>query len=362
MKTVLKLSLFIYLFCFIKLISAQSEEKKFYFYHPELDYGSELYFNPMTTIINGSFDILRNGGHTKDLTKQEYQNGFTVVWDNVSDPINTVEEYGWKQFVSEELLPVDLDKDGSQFIPNYFHHLIGGGMIYVKMAEWYEYHNVPFPKMTSAFTSLFYHYVNEAMENGGWIYNNPDPVADLLIFDPLSILLFSSDNVKRFFSETLPFYDWSIQPVYNPTNHHLENAGQQFMVTYKVPYTKNFSAFCYYGIYGIGGLSYHFKEEYNISVGAGIVVNKLKENRRRKSRYLTPKLDGSIGLFYDRNRSLLTSLLISGPKMVNARLNIYPAFVKIGWFRPGMFIGAGEIDRFLIGITFAHIPVGIVGG
>ena len=112
-------------------------------------------------------------------------------------------------------------------------------------------------------------------------------------------------------------------------------------------------------IFSIGAILGAIFEEFFFR---GIVVNKLKENQRRKSRYLTPKLDGSIGLFYDRNRSLLTSLLISGPKMVNARLNIYPAFVKIGWFRPGMFIGVGEIDHFLIGITFAHIPVGIVGG
>ena len=362
MNNILNVMIIIFIFLQVNWLSAQNQSNKYYFYHPEYDYGSELSFNPLTTFINGSFDILRNGGHSKDLTKQAYRNGFSVVWENISDPFSTIEEYGWKHFVSEEIFPIGLNKDESQFIPNYFHHLIGGGMLYVKMAEWYDYHNVPYPKITAALTSLVYHYVNESMENNTWIYNNPDPVADLLIFDPLSILFFSSNSVKRFFSEKVPLYDWSIQPMYNPTNHHLENAGQQFMITYKVPYTQNFSVFCYYGIYGIGGLSYHFKEEYNISLGAGLVVNKLKENRRRESRFLTPELDGAIGFFYDRNRSVLTSLLISGPKMINARLNVYPAFLQLGWFRPGMFIGAGEIDRFLIGITFAHIPVGLVGG
>ena len=341
-------------------LNAQS--KKYYFYHPEYNYGSELNFNPLTTLINGSFDILRNGGHSKALNDQAYQNGATVVWGNITDPLNTIDQYGWNHFISEEIFPIGVNKDESQFIPNYFHHLIGGGMLYVKMAEWYDYHHVAYPRIVSAFTSLFYHYVNETMENNAYVGNNPDPVADLLIFDPLSILFFSSDAVKRFFSEKFPLYDWSLQPVYNPTNHHLENAGQQFMLTHRVPYTKKYSLFCYYGIYGIGGLSYNFKEDYNISIGAGIVVNKLKENRKQNSRYLTPELDGSIGFFYDRNHSLLVSLLISGPKMYNGRLNIYPGFMQLGWFRPGIFIGAGELDRFLVGVTLAHVPLGLVGG
>jgi hypothetical protein len=342
--------------------SSLAQSKTYYFYNPELKYGSEFYFNPASTFINGGFDILRNGGHTKDITDQAYKRSAQNVWENISQPLQSIEQYGWKYFISEEIFPLGIDKDESQYIPNYLHHMLGGGMLYVKMAEWYDYHRVPYPRLTSAITSLLYHFLNETLENHGYVGNNTDPIADLLIFNPLGILLFSSTSVKKFFSQRLQFYDWSLQPLYNPLNHHIENAGQQFVMFHKAPFTEKYSVFYYYGIYGIAGLSYQCKSDDHISFGAGLVVNKLEENMRRESRFLTPKLDGALGLFYDRNRSLLWSMLITGPKMYNARLNIYPGIFRIGWFHPGFYLAAGEWDKFMVGVTVAHIPIGLMSG
>ncbi|NNK84113.1 MAG: hypothetical protein HKO91_00995, partial [Desulfobacterales bacterium] len=92
------------------------------------------------------------------------------------------------------------------------------------------------------------------------------------------------------------------------------------------------------------------------------VVNRLDENIINNSRLINPTTDGAIGLFYDRNNSLMTSILFTGPRKYNARINVYPGFFKIGWFRPGIYLGFGEWDNFLVGITFAHIPVGLLGG
>ena len=120
--------------------------------------------------------------------------------------------------------------------------------------------------------------------------------------------------------------------------------------------------FTYWGINGISGLTYTYKNEHNISLGIGQVVNRLDPNLLRKSSFMTPELDGAVGMFYDRNHSLLLSVLISGPRMYNARINIYPGLLDFTWFNPGFYLGFGEWDHFILGLTLAHIPVGLSAG
>ena len=57
--------------------------------------------------------------------------------------------------------------------------------------------------------------------------------------------------------------------------------------------------------------------------------------------------------------SLMASVLLSGPRLYNAQINIYPGIVKLGWFEPGMYLAFGEWDKFVLGITLANIPLGI---
>lgn len=339
-----------------------SQDKKYYFYNPKNNFGSDLYFNPLTLVINGGFDILRNGGHSKDIFNLPYKRGFKNVSMNILNPIENIERFGWKNFLSQEIMNISLNKTTAQFVPNFSSHLIGNGMQYVKLAEWYDYHNVRFPRFCSFVTTTFYQFLNESIENGSFNGTNVDPISDLLIFNPLGILIFSTDFVKNFFSKTLPMYDWSLQPVFNPQNRFLENAGQQYVVRHKIPFTNDFSAFLYWGIYGITGISYSYNNIHNFSLGLGTVVNKLKEKRLRGARFLTPKVDGAVGFFYDKNNSLMSSIIITGPRLYNARINIYPGFIRKKWFVPGVFIGFGEWDNFLFGLTFAYIPLGIVHG
>ena len=336
-----------------------AQESKYYFYSPEFKQGSEYFNNPLTVFLNGSYDILRNGGHNKDITAIQYHTGFNNVWWNLSHPLTSIKQYGWKNFLYEELLPLSLDEDKAQFFPNYFHHVIGGGFIYVKTAEWYDYHGFPWPKTASLLTSTAYNLLNEATENGGYKGVNTDPIADLLIFNPLGYILFEFDFVKKFFSKTAPLYDWSLQPALTVRNMFLENAGQQFVIKYDPQLVENYSLFWYWGICGIVGITYSSDKINNFSVGAGQIVNKLKDKRRRNSRIVTPNLDGALGFFYDRENSLLASLILTGPGLYNARLNIYPGLFNIGPLDPGFFVGYGEWDKLIVGITYARIPLGI---
>jgi hypothetical protein len=247
-----------------------------------------------------------------------------------------------------------------QYFPNYAHHMIGGGMLYVKTAEWYRSQGFPNPKTASLLTSTAYQFLNEVVENYGFEGVHTDPIADLLIFNPLGYVLFEFDAVKRFFSKTIPLYDWSLQPVFTVRNNFLENAGQQFVIKYDPGFFDNYSFFWYWGIYGIAGVTYSKDKKHNFSFGAGQVVNRLKTKIRRNSRVTVPdETDGALGFFYDIENSLVASLLITGPGLYNARLNIYPGLTEIAGFKPGLYLGFGEWDRFIFGITLAHFPLGV---
>jgi len=260
-----------------------ASDKPYYFYNPDQEYGSELRFNPLTLWVNGSFDILRNGGHSKDIFNQPYKVGCENVVQNITHPFANIKEYGVKDFLH----------------PTY---------------------------------QLF----NEIFENGSFEGTNVDPISDMLI-------------------------DWSLQPYYNPNNRFLENAGQQFASKLKLGKKSRYSLFFYWGVLSTGGFSYNLDDERTISFSAGAIVNKINENRFRNACYMTPDLDYVISFFYDRSNSLLLSTYLTGPKFYNLRVDIYPGLVEVGDFKPGFFLGAGEMDGLQFGLMCSFLPVGILG-
>ncbi|MDP8229418.1 MAG: hypothetical protein P9M15_08195 [Candidatus Electryoneaceae bacterium] len=345
---------------FFQFTDAQS--KKYYFFHPENRFGSDLAFNPANVFINGSFDILRNGGHDKNIFRQSYKIGWENVWYNISDPISNIEEYGWHNFLERECFNLTLNSSKGQFIPNITTHLIGNGMLYVMMAEWYDYHHVKFPYLTSIVTTTLYQVLNEVVENSSYRGLNPDPISDLLIYNPLGIILFSTEFGKRLFSESFPLYNWSLQPVIDPRNGRLENAGQQYCIKWKIPFSERYSLFFYWGINGLGGITYSRDNVHNYSFGLATVANKLNEKRLNGARFLTPTMDGAVGFFYDKKHSLMWSVIMSGPRMYNARINIYPGVLHNQWYTPGVYIGFGEWDKFICGFSISHLPLGLAAG
>ena len=351
----------IILLMLIVVINASGNDYEYYFYNPDLDYGSESIFNPISLFINGSFDILRNGAHNKNIFDQPYKTGFNNVIDNVLHPIDNIRNYGVKNFLNREIFNLEVNKNESQFLPNIGLHLIGNGMQYRKLAEWYDYHEYPTPNLLSIITTISYQLVNEIVENGSYSGTNVDPISDMLIFNPLGILLFSTKAGQEFFSTKMPIYDWSMNPYFNPNNYYLENAGQQYATKIKLKTTDKNALFGYWGVVSTFGISHTINETDAISFSAGAVVAKLTPNEEYDSRFIIPNLDYAVAIFYDRNNSLLGSLTLFGPKFYNLRLEIFPGLIGFKNYKPGYFIGIGEMDNFQIGITFPPIPIGIIG-
>ncbi len=353
------LLIFLCMLLFASTLSAQ--EKRYYFYHPEMNSGTELAFNPLSVLVSGSFDILRNGTDTRDVFDQPYRTGMSNVWENLTHPVRSVQAYGSKDFFANEVLNFNLDPNSSQFLANYTLHVFGNGMQYVKMAEWYDHHRYPYPKLWSLVTTFSYQYMNEVLENGAYTGANVDPIADMLIFNPIGLLLFSTVTGKHFFSHTMPLYDWSPPAYYNPANREIVNTGQQYATKVKFG-SSRYALFAYWGAQTVFGGSYSLDEHRSLSLGAGSFVRNVRAIPQGwGARKMIPETVPILGLFYDTDNSLLASLYISGTHYENLRVDIYPGLLHIGRFTPGLFVGYGEWEKAQFGVTTSWLPVGIVG-
>lgn len=343
----------------LSLYAQDSTAKKFYFYRPENTFGSDAQFSPLNLLLNGSFDILRNGGHDKNLTRWRLHQNFENVWYNLQNPIARINEFTWSHFVDQEIFNFTIGRNKAEFLPNIADHAIGNGMQYAKLAEYLEYRNVRYPAFWSIVTSVAYQVTNEVIESGsGGKSVNVDMIADIYLFNTIGYALFSTDWVKEFFSETVPLYDWMPQPILEPYSGRIQNAGQQYFVRKNFSALGKWSPIFYWGVFNTVGVSYNYIDKHSFTFTVGRVVNKLNEGRLRGFRKLDPTLDGTIGIFWDNNNSLMSSLLLTGPGLYNVQLNIYPGVIHFGDFTPGFYLAAGEWDGFIVGITFTDFPFG----
>ena len=333
-----------------------------YLFYKGLNYGSQAVYNPLSMTISATFDVLQINNRTNDLKTLHLANGFANVWDNFINPLPAVRQYGYKQFFSSEIFPLGLSRDSYQYWPNWTLHLIGGGMTYVATAEWFAYHSYPYPRLLSGITQAGMHFFNEALENNAFDGPNVDPIADLWLFDPGGVVLFSFPRVAEFFATTLHMNDWSPQTLYYPDKHEIYNNGQKFSFKLDIPRLDRWRIFYLAGTEGIGGVSYRLTPTDDLTAAAGLVAHDLREVPTPEgARKLTVTLIYSGAIFYDRNGSLLSSLVFGGNGGYAARLNIYPGVVKFRSVSPGLIFMLRKNGELMAGVNFTWTPAGLVG-
>lgn len=330
-----------------------------YFFYRGYDYGSESLVHPIRIIINGGFGITSFDNRDNRLGEIDYETGAENVWKNLSDPIGAIEANGWQDFIEREILPISISTKKAHYWPNYTLHVIGGGMSYRLIEEWFRYHRFRYSKTLSVVTMALYHGANEIVENDDFVGYSTDAVADLYIFDPLGILLFSSDSVSRFFGQTLQMSEWSYQATIDPENGALENHGQNFAL--KLDIGRSWSLFYHMGTHGELGFSHRWKNGDAFSFGFGGQAKDIFDlSNGVRSLDLAP----SAGFFYDRNNSLLASVILSRREDAQLRVNVYPGLLPTGPISPGLMF---ELDRdrdVQVGIIFNSplLPLGLSRG
>jgi hypothetical protein len=341
---------------------ANAQEKKYYFYH-SLPYGSEAVFNPISLLANGGLDELQAYEYSHSLSQIPWKNGGRNVWLNITNPFPQIKRYGWNRFIGNEIIPTSINTERAQYFPNYMLHLVGGGMASRKISEWYDAHGYPLPGVLGALTAMSYHYINEIVENGdGVFYSNVDPIADLLVFDPLGIILFSFDGVSEYFSETLSLNDWSLQPSLSFYPLSVRNAGQNFVMKYALSSSGKTSLMYHFGAFGILGLSFKTNNEEAVSFGLGVSSKRVFTVDTRNGSVTKSIVVGPMaGLYWDRNNSLLASFVVCDSFNEIVRFNMYPGILKLFSFSPGIFTSFGERGKCTVGVTLSMLPLGICG-
>jgi hypothetical protein len=324
-----------------------------YFYRGR-PYGSESLIQPLRLVLNGGFGILQLDNRDKRLGKIAYGTGLENVWKNVRDPFEAIRATGgWADFLEREVLPLSVNSNKAQFWPNYTQHLIGGGMSYRMYVEWFRHHGWRHPKLMSGATVALHHVINETVENDAYVGWRTDPIADLYIFDPLGIVLFSHDGVAGFFGETLHMADWSYQPSIDPADGSLINNGQNFALKYDLPWSERWQGFYHFGTHAELGLTRRLNEQDSFSFGAGLRAGELVE---LDDGFRTVDLAASAGVFYDRNNSLLASFVMAKTKEYRFRFNVYPGVLRVAGVSPGLFLADRRTRGLVFGLTFDFLP------
>jgi hypothetical protein len=339
-------------FIIIIFVFTHTEAQENYFYTNK-PYGSEALFNPVSLIFNGGYDVFQLQSISDRIGDHEYNKMIKVVFRNLGDPFGNIKEYGVWHFIRGEILPLSWEKGNMQWIPNYQQHLIGGGMLYTSMKEWYKEHNFPEPWLFSFVTIMTQHLVNEVLESGPNEGYSVDEVSDIYIFDLGGIVLFSFDSVNEFFSKKLNLADWSLQATVTMPNGKI-NAGQYFSMKWKPPFSEEYSLFYRYGMGALFGVSKKLNFEDNLSLGLGFKTKHLVDlNSNYRQR--TIETGWHAGVFYDRNNSLLASLVFSGVKEYFCMADVYPGIIKIGDFSPGVWGVFGRDGNMTLGFTTRYI-------
>lgn len=319
-----------------------------FFYH-DLDFGSEAEFNPLSSFVNYSLDTLQL---SDNFDFHDLEHRFRLVMKHLGDPQSAIDESGgFNEFVNRQILPIDFDnlRDSKEMIPNYALHLLGGGLVFRKNAEWLRAHDYPHPWLSAAVLSMGAEVLQEVIEKKSTTAD--DEVADVMIFRPVGMILFGNESIARFFAEDLGMLEWANQPMYRVHGGYLSNLGENYVVRPSCFAYRQHRPFVYFGMTTLVGTSYRIDATDSVSWGAGGAMVDAARNHIR--------IRSSFGLFYDRNDSLLASATVNSTEHLVLRVNVYPGMIGRGLRSPGIFVGLGDEGDFMAGLTMSLLPAGL---
>ncbi len=330
-----------------------------YFYFGR-DYGSEALYGPLWVFVNRGYDVLQDHVASRNIFDFDYRTNMANVARNILHPIPAISNDGWKTFFTEEIFPLSFTQSTARWTPNYSLHLIGGGMTYTALREWFEDYHVPAPRVFSAFTLMAAAFVNESLENKGVVGFNTDCIADIYFFDIGGIILFSFDWPNRFFSQQVVVSDWSLQPSFTLPNGELHNAGNYFAAKWALPFYRRLALFTWFGEATTAGLSFSLDDEYSVSAAAGGAALHLVNQATQRVQNVVDFVP-TAALFLDRRNSLLASLQVSDVDDYFIHFNLYPHAITARGPAIGLWGVVDKRARVAAGFAIGR-PFGIGGG
>jgi hypothetical protein len=326
-------------------------QRNYYFGY---DYGTQSLFNPVWVLVNRGYDVLQDLTDRRNIVDIRYGMNAANVARNLVDPFHPIAQRGWGRFLREEIFPLSYTPTTSRWVPNYTLHLLGGGVTYAGLSEWFEEARFPWPRVWSAATVLAAGFLNETIENGDVRGNNTDALADLYVFDIGGIVLFSFPSVARFFGRELVVADWSMQPGITFPHGQLHNQGNYFSAKWALPFYPRVALFSYFGEAMTAGLSVRLDQQYSLSFSAGGLATRLNSTSIHEvQNVVTFAPTGAV--FLDRRNSLLAALEISDVDDYRLHFNLYPHALFSRGPAVGLWTVVDRYGRVTLGISASSL-------
>lgn len=320
-----------------------------YYYHPK-PYGSDAFYNPLNLFAGYSLDTVQL---SDNFDTHNFNERWDTVMHNLSHPGEAIrEEGGTRAFINRQIFPLPGCDRQEQYaaVPNYFLHLLGGGMVFRKDAEYFQAKGCSYPRLCSATLAMTAEVIQEVIEKKST--TEDDEVADVLMFRPIGILLFSSDAVAGFVDTHLSPAIWPHLLVYDIHGDTFLNAGMNYVARPNWFGRDSVRFFSFFGMNNLFGLSHKTGEDTALSWGMGFATSRVDF-----SRDIPAEFRFSGGVFYDKNNSLLWSVIFNGTENLKVRLNVYPTGT-FPWNRLGFFAGLTDDRALALGVTM-NFPAGL---
>lgn len=302
-----------------------------YHFYQGRPFGTDAVTGPLDVILNKGFAVAQFNNRNRYIFDYDY--GVQHVWNSIRHFRENVDRYGgWSAYVGDEIVPTSLDWDGWKWAPNYFGHVLEGGMTYRRLAEWNRAHGVPLPAVSAAVVTMGSAVINEMYSHPGWVQGTAATATDLLLFDPLGIALFSFDGVAGFVAGPLGGNIWASQASLT-FDGELVNNGNNFVLKLPVSPIPRTSIFIRGGLALTPGITFHRRDGLDVSValgGEGRIQNVDPETGEE-----TPEIAVGGGVFVDRDGVLLFSVMTSETAHRRFVLNVYPGVLDVAGGRLG---------------------------
>lgn len=307
-------------------------------------YGTDAYGGPFDVILNKGFAVAQ--WQDQDRYIFSYPYGWHAVWASVTRPGPAMERAGgWRTVLKRHVLPSSWDDlRDAQWMPNYFGHVIEGGLAYRRLLEWNRIHGMPFPTLSTVLVTQFAVTLNEAYETpvrDPWVQENGTAGAfvDWVIMDPLGMVLMHQDPIARFFAEDLGAVVWPRQASITFPGGRLTNNGQAVVLRPTLWFTDDFRIFFRGGVGAEAGVSVPYGDGLTVNVGAGANSSGRKLNLEHVEE---ARFGFSSGIWIDREGSLLVSATWDHKTHRRLAIDVFPGVISVA----GSTIGAWfQLDR-----------------
>ncbi len=299
-------------------------------------------FAPIRHYLNASYDV---GQNPYFFYQHDFWDNHRLVFDKIKSPHRSIKnDGGYGELFSKEFF-------GSNALPNYSLHLLGGGYDYRNLYYWYKSRGYAFPHTLAIITSYAGHFGNEAYEASNDKISSHDHIADLYFFDIIGKVLMMNDEFAHFVIDDLGLSAWHFQPLYATNDKEIINAGLNYIARPKALSFHQVTPLLYMGMQVLGGASYQFKPDHYLSAALGVAVTEPFEKRWFYSGLLAYDIAGE-------PRAILN---INGTEAKRARLLIYP---KVFSFYPKYQLGITsfvEREGGFGGGVQLNLPLGLAG-